>query len=76
MNKLYFSKWLTKYLSEHKMTQQELSAILHIRQSQISNWLNAKSYPGYISIITICEKLGVMPTDLFSIDRKGVPQLS
>ena len=41
------------------VNQLQLSQLLGVRQSQVSNWLNKKSLPGYHSIKMLCEKLGV-----------------
>jgi len=59
-----FDKILGKIMEERKLNQLQLAHILGVRQSQISNWLNAKSLPGYYSIKLLCEKLKVSANDL------------
>ncbi|MDR0976021.1 MAG: helix-turn-helix domain-containing protein [Christensenellaceae bacterium] len=53
-------------MNERGFTQQELSQIIGIRQSQISNWLNGNSFPGYKSLIILHDKLEVSWEKLFS----------
>ena len=50
-----FSDKIKALMMEKGLTQIDISEILKIRQSQVSNWLNGKSLPGYKSIKTICE---------------------
>lgn len=54
-----FSVILKDLMRQNGLNQLALSDVLGIRQSQISNWLNGKSLPGYYSIKVICEKLKV-----------------
>ena len=60
-----FDKILGKLMKERKLNQLQLAQLLGIRQSQISNWLNGKSLPGYYSIKQLSEKLNLTPSDLF-----------
>ena len=46
----YFQKLLYDLIDEHELTQSELAKKLNMAQSQISNYLNGKSKPGYDSI--------------------------
>ena len=52
-----FSAILTQIMRDKKLNQLALAGVLGIRQSQISNWLNGKSLPGYYSIKLLCDKL-------------------
>ena len=54
-----FSKALKQVMEERKLSQLKLATILDIRQSQISNWLNDKSLPGYYSLNLLRNKLKV-----------------
>ena len=63
-----FSNIVKEIMEQRKLNQLQLSDILGIRQSQISNWLNGKSLPGYYSIKTLCEKLGVTANYLLDIE--------
>ena len=63
-NSTMFSTTLRQLMKEKKLNQLQLAEILQIRQSQISNWLNGKSLPGYYSLKLICEKLGVTAEQL------------
>jgi len=56
-------------MEKNNLNQLELSELLGIRQSQISNWLNAKSLPGYYSIRVLCEKLKVSADCLLEINK-------
>jgi len=64
-----FPKILKDVMEKNNLNQLQLSEILGIRQSQISNWLNAKSLPGYYSIRVLCEKLSVSADDLLEIKQ-------
>lgn len=55
--KINFGKILGEIMKKRGLNQLELAHLLGIRQSQISNWLNGKSLPGYYSLKIICEKL-------------------
>jgi len=63
-----FSAIVKEIMEQKKLNQLQLSEILGIRQSQISNWLNGKSLPGYYSIKIICEKLNVSANYLLEIE--------
>ena len=52
-----FKDILGKVMKERRITQYALSLQMGIRQSQVSNWLNGKSAPGYRSIKLLCEAL-------------------
>jgi transcriptional regulator with XRE-family HTH domain len=67
-NKNDFSKILKTAMAKKKLTQSEFSKKLGIRQSQISNWLNKKSLPGYYSIRQICIILGVSADELLELN--------
>lgn len=54
-----FDKILKELMEKQGFTQLKLAETLGIRQSQISNWLNGKSLPGYYSLKLLCEKLKV-----------------
>lgn len=49
---------MAEIMKEKGFNQLSLANKLGIRQSQISNWLNGKSLPGYFSLKLLCEKLG------------------
>ena len=61
-----FDEILKKMMKEKGLNQLQLAGLLGIRQSQISNWLNGKSLPGYYSIKLLCEKLKVSADTLLS----------
>ncbi|MDR0976087.1 MAG: helix-turn-helix domain-containing protein [Christensenellaceae bacterium] len=64
MDKLYFSKRLRELMTDLRLTQAELSNIIGVRQSQISNWLAGKSFPGYCSLQIIKEKFNLLSEEL------------
>jgi len=66
----YFAKTLSEIMADRKLNQLTLSAILGIRQSQISNWLNGKSLPGYFSLYLLGEKLDIDITLFFERKNK------
>ena len=55
----YFAGILKKLMDEKNIKQIELSENLEVRQSQVSNWLNAKSIPGFYSIKRIAQYFNV-----------------
>jgi len=59
-----FDKILKELMKNHRLNQLQLAELLGVRQSQISNWLNGKSLPGYYSIKLLCEKLKVSANEL------------
>ena len=61
-----FDKILKELMKNKGLNQLQLAGLLGIRQSQISNWLNGKSLPGYYSIKLLCEKLKVSADTLLS----------
>lgn len=54
-----FPQILKDLMQERGINQLQLSELLGVRQSQVSNWVNNKSLPGYYSIRMICLKLKV-----------------
>jgi transcriptional regulator with XRE-family HTH domain len=56
---LSFAAILKKLMYEKKLNQLSLAKMLGIRQSQVSNWVNGKSLPGYYSLKILCTKLHV-----------------
>ena len=66
-----FSKILREVMLNAGYNQLQLSILLGVRQSQVSNWLNNKSLPGYYSIRMICTKLNVSADYLLELDAEG-----
>lgn len=54
-----FAKILREVMVGAGLNQLQMSELLGVRQSQVSNWLNSKSLPGYYSIRMICTKLNI-----------------
>jgi len=67
-NKTDFALVLKNAMGKKSLTQLEFSKKLGIRQSQISNWLNKKSLPGYYSIRQICIVLGISSDELLELN--------
>ena len=59
-----FDKVLREIMKQRDFNQLQLAELLGIRQSQISNWLNGKSLPGYYSLKLLCDKLKVSADSL------------
>jgi transcriptional regulator with XRE-family HTH domain len=51
----------------HKLSQQEISMFLGIKQSTYSDWESEKTFPSSRFIPKISENLQVTPNDLFGI---------
>ena len=64
-----FSTVLKTIMKERKLTQIQVAEILNVRQSQVSNWLNGKSLPGFNSLIAMCKNLKVSPYTLLGLDE-------
>ena len=62
-----FGKILQNIMDQAGYNQMELADLLGVRQSQVSNWINGKSLPGYYSIKMICTKLKVSADFLLEI---------
>ena len=63
-----FNLRLREIMDKQGLNQEQLASIVGVRQSQVSNWLNQKSVPGYASIRVICSKLGVKSDWLLDIE--------
>ena len=68
MENTNFSKVLRDLMNGQNMTQVQLSQLLDMRQSQVSNWLNGKSLPGYHSIRVLCKKFGISADELLQMN--------
>ena len=64
-----FSKVLKEIMEKNELNQQETADLLQVRQSQVSNWLNGKSLPGYFSIKQICEKFKIEPGQILGLEE-------
>jgi transcriptional regulator with XRE-family HTH domain len=64
-----FDKILKSLMEKKNIKQLQLAEMLGVRQSQISNWLNQKSLPGYYSIKLLCEKLDVSADYLLEVGK-------
>ena len=66
MNK--FARILAQLIQERGLNQLQLAALIGVRQSQVSNWLNGKSLPGYHSLDQLRQKLKVNADNFFGGD--------
>jgi transcriptional regulator with XRE-family HTH domain len=55
----HFSEVLVKLMKEKSYSQLSLAKHLGIRQSQISLWIRAKTYPSFESLANLCKMLNV-----------------
>ncbi|MCL2756109.1 MAG: helix-turn-helix domain-containing protein [Firmicutes bacterium] len=62
-----FKTRLSKIMKEKGLNQLDISAIVGVRQSQVSNWLSGRSLPGYKSICALCKSLKVEPNYLLDL---------
>ena len=62
-----FPTILKDLMDQKKLNQLQLSEVLGIRQSQISNWLNGKSLPGYYSIRILCQKMNLNANQILEL---------
>ena len=63
-----FFEILKEIMKAKGINQLELANLLGVRQSQVSNWLNRKSLPGYYSIRMMCIKLNVSSDYLLELE--------
>ena len=66
--KTNFPTILKDLMKKNKLNQLQIAVILGIRQSQVSNWLNGKSLPGYYSIRMILKKFKITAEELLEIN--------
>ena len=62
-----FAVILRELMEQQSLNQLQLSEMLGVRQSQVSNWLNGKSMPGYHSLRQLSLKLKVSADELLEI---------
>ena len=63
-----FIEILKDIMIDRNLTQTELANLINIKQSQVSEWLNGKSKPGYDNLKAICLALGVSGDQILGID--------
>ena len=65
--KTNFAGLLKELMGHQGLSQLELAEKLDMRQSQVSNWLNGKSLPGYNSIRALARVLGVTTDEILEM---------
>lgn len=63
-----YKEVIKEIMEDNKLSQQQLGIILGVNQITIGQWLAGKKKPSFDSIITIYEKFGVTPNELFGIE--------
>ena len=63
-----FIEILNDIMIEFDLNQTEFAKKVGIKQSQVSEWLNGKSKPGYDSIKAICTALDISADRLLGLD--------
>lgn len=63
-----FVEILKDIMVDYNLNQSQLANKLGLKQSQISEWLNGKSKPGYDNIKLICQTLGVSADRLLGLE--------
>ncbi|MCI8911638.1 MAG: helix-turn-helix transcriptional regulator [Clostridia bacterium] len=58
---------LKEIMSNNNLSQQKLADILGVNQTTVSQWLLGRKKPGFDSILSLYEKFGVEPNELFGI---------
>lgn len=58
---------LKEIMSNNNLSQQKLAYILGVNQTTVSQWLLGRKKPGFDSILSLYEKFGVEPNELFGI---------
>ncbi len=60
---------LKDIMQDFKLNQSTLAQKIGVKQSQISEWLNGKSKPGYDNLKAICVALGISADRLLGLDN-------
>jgi transcriptional regulator with XRE-family HTH domain len=60
-----FDKKIKYIMEKRHISQTKMSRILGVAQGQISNWINGKSLPNYVSLKTLKEMFNLSIDDLF-----------
>ena len=63
-----FVEILKDIMVDYNLNQSQLANKLGLKQSQINEWLNGKSKPGYDNIKLICQTLGVSADRLLGLE--------
>ena len=58
---------IKQIMSNNNLSQQKLADILGVNQTTVSQWLLGRKKPGFDSILSLYEKFGVEPNELFGI---------
>lgn len=58
---------LKEIMSNNNLSQQKLADILGVNQTTVSQWLLGRKKPGFDSMLSLYEKFGVEPNELFGI---------
>ena len=58
---------LKEIMSNNNLSQQKLADILGVNQTTVRQWLLGRKKPGFDSILSLYEKFGVEPNELFGI---------
>ena len=64
-----FIEILKDIMIEFDLNQTELANKIGLKQSQISEWLNGKSKPGYDNIKAICIALDISADRILGLDE-------
>lgn len=60
---------LNDIMIDFNLNQTQLAQKIGVKQSQVSEWLNGKSKPGYDSIKAICLALNISADRLLGLDE-------
>jgi transcriptional regulator with XRE-family HTH domain len=63
-----FKRILKNAMKKKGLNQLTFAKLLGVRQSQVSNWLNGKSLPGYYSVRQICIVLNISADELLELN--------
>lgn len=59
---------LKDLMNEYNLNQTQLANKIGVKQSQVSEWLNGKSKPGYDSLRAICVALNISADVLLDLE--------
>lgn len=62
-----FVEILKAIMAQAKLNQTTLSALIGVKQSQVSEWLKGKSKPGYDNLKAICKATGFSGDEILGL---------
>ncbi len=62
-----YSEIIKQIMEDNHLTQQKLADALGVNQTTVSQWILGNKKPSFDNVLTIYDKFGVEPNELFCI---------